>query len=154
MFAGECAPREPRGSIGAGGDDLLNSPTFTSPVVTMQGVILGSAAYMAPPSVPVDGFGKITDARSGVRVDATTANAPAIQPRSGPAEHGFYREGWFSSRVYTRFRPLATRLCENALSVQVRTGRLGPLAVPSPSSQTDPWNSGQSEEDTCVESSG
>ena len=32
----------------AGGDEVVDSPTFTSPAVTMQGVILGTAAYMAP----------------------------------------------------------------------------------------------------------
>jgi eukaryotic-like serine/threonine-protein kinase len=30
------------------GNDLLNSPTITSPAMTMQGVILGTAAYMSP----------------------------------------------------------------------------------------------------------
>jgi serine/threonine protein kinase len=33
---------------GRGGDDLLNSPTFTSPAMTQAGVILGTAAYMSP----------------------------------------------------------------------------------------------------------
>ena len=33
---------------GAGGEDLANSPTMTSPAMTMRGVILGTAAYMSP----------------------------------------------------------------------------------------------------------
>ena len=33
---------------GRGGDDPLNSPTFTSPAMTQAGVILGTAAYMSP----------------------------------------------------------------------------------------------------------
>jgi serine/threonine protein kinase len=32
----------------AGGRDLLNSPTITSPAHTVGGVILGTAAYMSP----------------------------------------------------------------------------------------------------------
>jgi serine/threonine protein kinase len=39
---------EGEGGAGKAGESLTNSPTITSPAMTLRGVILGTAAYMAP----------------------------------------------------------------------------------------------------------
>ena len=50
------------GRAGGAGGDLANSPTITSPAMTMHGVILGTAAYMAPEQAK----GKVVDKRADI----------------------------------------------------------------------------------------